>query len=106
VATDNRRGRIFLEKDGAVTAMALDDLPMPDGPVAVAGDAAIEVAARLAARNVNVVLTDARLPTARHVAVVASRRLAGEIPPLPAQPLYVDPPEVRLPATPPRPPPV
>jgi tRNA threonylcarbamoyladenosine biosynthesis protein TsaB len=43
-------------------------------------------------------LTDARLPMARHIAVVGERRLAGELPPRPALPLYVDPPEARLPA--------
>lgn len=94
---DSRRGRVFLERDGAVMACILDDLPAADGAVAVAGDAAVVVAARLAARDVDVMLTDARLPTARHVAVVGARRLAGELPPLPAQPLYVDPPEARLP---------
>ena len=50
-------------------------------------------------------LTDARLPIARHIAVVAERRLRGELRPLPAQPLYVDPPEARLPAGGLRPPP-
>jgi hypothetical protein len=43
-------------------------------------------------------LTDARLPAARHVAMAAVRRLAGELAPLAPQPLYVDPPEARLPA--------
>ena len=78
-------------------ACALDALPPAAGPVAVAGDAAVAVAARLAARDTDVMLTDARLPTARHVAMVGARRLAGELPPLAAQPLYVDPPEARLP---------
>ena len=55
----------------------LDALPMPDGKVAVAGDAAAAVAARLAARDVDVMLTDARLPMVRHVAVVAERRFGG-----------------------------
>lgn len=96
-AIDSRRGRVFLERGGAVSAFALDDLPSPAGAVAVAGDAAVAVAARLAARDVDVMLTDARLPTARHVAVVGARRLAGALPKLPAQPLYVDPPEARLP---------
>jgi tRNA threonylcarbamoyladenosine biosynthesis protein TsaB len=72
-------------------------LPAADGPVAVAGDAAIEVAARLAARNETTMLTDARLPLARHLATVGQRRLRGDLPPLPAQPLYIDPPEARLP---------
>ena len=35
---------------------------------------------------------------ARHVAVAGERRLRRALPPLPAQPLYVDPPEARLPA--------
>ena len=96
-AIDSRRGRVFLERDGSVMACALDSLPPATGAVAVAGDAAIAVAARLAARGTDVMLTDARLPTARHVAMVGARRLAGLLPPLAAQPLYVDPPEARLP---------
>lgn len=105
-AIDNRRGRIFLERDGGVIAYALDALPSPDGPVAIAGDAAPVVAARLAARGADVMLTDARLPAVRHIAEVATRRLAGAIPPRAAQPLYVEPPEARLPAGGLRPPPV
>jgi tRNA threonylcarbamoyladenosine biosynthesis protein TsaB len=105
-AIDNRRGRIFLERNGAVVACALDALPSPDGPVAVAGDAAPVVAARLAARGADVMLTDARLPAVRHIAEVAARRLADAIPPRAAQPLYVEPPEARLPPGGLRPPPV
>lgn len=105
-AIDNRRGRIFLERNGAAIACALDALPSPNGPVAVAGDAAPMVAARLAARGADVMLTDARLPAVRHIAEVAARRLAGAIPPRAAQPLYVEPPEARLPARGLRPPPV
>lgn len=103
---DSRRGRVFLERSGSVVAVALDALPMPDGGVALAGDAAPTVAARLAARDVDVMLTDARLPMGRHVAVVAEQRAAGQRPPREAQPLYVDPPEARLPAGGLRPPPV
>jgi len=105
-AIDNRRGRIFLERDGAAIACALDALPSPDGPVAIAGDAAPAVAARLAARGTDVMLTDARLPAVRHIAEVAARRLAGAISPRAAQPLYVEPPEARPPAGGFRPPPV
>ncbi len=104
-AIDSRRGRVFLERDGAIASFALDLLPLPAGKVAVAGDAAIAVASRIAARDADVMLTDARLPQARHVAVVGERRLGGIIPPLPAQPLYVDPPEAKLPAGGLRPPP-
>lgn len=106
VAIDSRRSRIFLERDATVVAMPLDGLPTPHGKVAVAGDAAPAVAARLAARDADVMLTDARLPIARHIAVVAERRFRGMLRPLPAQPLYVDPPEARLPAAGLRPPPV
>jgi hypothetical protein len=67
-------------------------------PIAVAGNAAVEVAARLAARGADVMLTDARLPVGTHVAQVGALRHAGALPPLAAQPLYVDPPEARLPA--------
>ena len=97
VAIDSRRGRIFLEQDGAVQAFALESLPDTDAPLAIAGDAAIEVAARLAARDADVMLTDARLPQPRHVAVAACRRYRGELLPRLPQPLYVDPPEARLP---------
>jgi tRNA threonylcarbamoyl adenosine modification protein YeaZ len=105
VAIDSRRGRVFLERDGTVIATPLDSLPMPEGKVAVAGDAAPAVAAWLAARDVDVMLTDARLPLARHVAVVAERRAKRQLRPLPAQPLYVDPPEAKLPVGGLRPPP-
>lgn len=105
VAIDSRRGRVFLEHEADIMATPLDALPTPHGKVAVAGDAALAVAARLAARDVDVMLTDARLPMARHVAVVAENRLRGLLRPLPAQPLYVDPPEAGLPAGGLRPPP-
>ena len=102
---DSRRGRIFLERDGAITSESLDALPAATGRIAVAGDAAPTVAAWLAARDIDIMLTDARLPMARHIAVVAERRRSGALPPLPPQPLYVDPPEARLPAGGLRPPP-
>ncbi|HLJ04883.1 MAG TPA: tRNA (adenosine(37)-N6)-threonylcarbamoyltransferase complex dimerization subunit type 1 TsaB [Acetobacteraceae bacterium] len=95
---DSRRNRIFLERGNTTIALALTDLPQPSGRIAVAGDAAPTVAAWLAARDVDVMLTDARIPQARHIAVVAEHRHAGRLPPRPAQPLYVDPPEAKLPA--------
>jgi tRNA threonylcarbamoyladenosine biosynthesis protein TsaB len=106
VAIDSRRGRVFLERGDTVVATALDALPTLVGKVALAGDAAAAVAARLAARDADVMLTDARLPITRHVAVAAERRFRGVLRPRQAQPLYVDPPETRLPAAGPRPPPV
>lgn len=92
-AMPSRRGRIFLEIGDEVFSLAVTDLPRPAGPVALAGSAAPEVASRLAATGVNVMLTDARCPTGRHIAEVALRRLRGVIPNLPAEPLYVDPPQ-------------
>lgn len=106
VAIDSRRGRVFLERGAAIVATALDDLPPAHGRIAVAGDAATAVAARLAARDVDVMLTDARLPRLRHVAVAAERRFRGELRDLPAQPIYVDPPEAKRPVGGLRPPPV
>jgi tRNA A37 threonylcarbamoyladenosine modification protein TsaB len=111
VAIDNRRGRIFLHRASrqgmaAPEPTALDALPPPEHRIAVAGDAAPEVASRLAAHDRDVMLTDLRLPPIRQVALVAAQRLRGERPPLPAQPLYVDPPEAKLPQGGLRPPPV
>jgi tRNA threonylcarbamoyladenosine biosynthesis protein TsaB len=100
VATPSRRGHVFLEQADRVDSMALTQLPNPDQPVAIAGMAAIEVACRLAARGFDVMLTDVRHPAGRHVAAVAARRTRGEIPPCPAEPLYIDPPAVRAPPEP------
>lgn len=89
VATDTKRGRVFLERDGEIHSWALDALPDPAGPVAVAGDAAIAVASRLAARGADVRLLDARRPCTLGIARAARQGTR------PAQPLYVDPPEAR-----------
>jgi tRNA threonylcarbamoyl adenosine modification protein YeaZ len=96
--TDSRRGHVFLERNGEIVSLSLEALPTPAGKVAIAGSAAAQVAARLAARGGNVMLTDARFPLARHIALVAARRHSGVLPPRSALPLYVDPPEARLPA--------
>jgi tRNA threonylcarbamoyladenosine biosynthesis protein TsaB len=103
-ATTSRRGRIFLEVGDEVVSLAMTELPTPPGPVAIAGGAAADFASRLAARGFDVMLTDARLPTGRHIAQVAERRCLGTIRPLPAEPLYVDPPEAKLPGGKPPPP--
>jgi hypothetical protein len=63
------------------------------------------VAAFLAARARDVMLTDARQPQPRQVALVAARRFAGDLSALAAQPLYVDPPEAKPPSGGLRPPP-
>jgi len=111
IVTDSRRGHIFLEQPSfreqhnAIVSLALDALPRPEHKVAIAGSAAKAIAARLAASGTNVMLTDARFALPRHIALVAARRHAGTLPPRAAQPLYVEPPEARLPAGGLRPPP-
>lgn len=97
VAIDGGRQRVFLDVGGEVEAVALDALPMPDGPIALAGDAAPAVAALLAGRGADVVATDARWPEPLGIARAARERLHGVMPPRPAQPLYVDPPRASLP---------
>lgn len=104
-AIDNKRGRVFIERDGAIAGAALDALPEPGGPVAVAGDAAVAVAARLAARGADVRLTEARLPLASFAARAALARIGRGEPLRPAEPLYVDAPAVRMSTRPPPPPP-
>lgn len=105
-ATDSRRDRVFLEIGDRIEAHGLAALPAPTGPVAIAGDASIQVTARLAARNHDVMLTNARLPSALGVAIAGAARFAGRLPPREAQPVYVDPPEAKLPAGGLRPPPL
>jgi tRNA threonylcarbamoyladenosine biosynthesis protein TsaB len=86
VAIDTRRGRVFLGRDGAIEAVALDALPRPTGPVMVAGDAAAVVAALIDAPCAGIETIEAR-----YVALAAAEpanRVA-------AQPLYVEPPEAR-----------
>jgi tRNA threonylcarbamoyladenosine biosynthesis protein TsaB len=110
-AVDGRRGRVVLERfparngGGAPVAsappevFAIDALPPAEGGrVAVAGDAAEAVAERLAARGgVDALLSAVRLPDAAGAARVAALRLSGRLPPLPARPLYAEPPAVRRP---------
>lgn len=104
-AVDTKRGTVALERiaPGALCAHAAPlvvaerDLPRPEGAVAVAGDAAPPVAARLLARDADAMLTASRLPDAGAAALVAALRLAGAIPPRGAAPLYAEPPAVRAP---------
>jgi tRNA threonylcarbamoyladenosine biosynthesis protein TsaB len=93
-----RKGRLFLLRDGTAEAHADADIPRPNFPIALAGDAAAESAARLAARGADVLLTNARAIDSVWVARAAISRAAAGLPPLPAQPAYIDPPEAKLPA--------
>ena len=106
VAVRARRGRVFLLRDGVAAAFADEDTPTPRAPIALAGDAAAEIAARLAARGADVLLTNARAIDPVWVARAAMAQHEAGLTPQPAQPLYVDPPEAKRPAAGLRPPPV
>lgn len=106
VAVRARKGRIFLLRDGQAEAFADAQVPRVRGAVALAGDAANEVAARLAAGGTDVLLTNARRLDPVWVAMAARARCEAGLAPHDAQPLYVDPPEAKLPAAGLRPGPV
>ncbi|WP_428376299.1 tRNA (adenosine(37)-N6)-threonylcarbamoyltransferase complex dimerization subunit type 1 TsaB [Lichenicoccus sp.] len=103
--TQARRGRIFLDRDpGGPVGCMLADLPRPErgaesGFVLLAGDASETVAATLAAAGVAAQALGIAHPDPLAIAGVALDRLAGRLPPLVVQPLYVDPPEARPPAS-------
>lgn len=100
-----RRDRIFLLREDRAEAFADADLPLPDRPVALAGDAADEAAALLSARGAEMVLTGLTNLDPAWVGQAAAARQAAGLPPHEAVPLYIDPPEAKLPAAGLRPPP-
>jgi tRNA threonylcarbamoyladenosine biosynthesis protein TsaB len=103
VATDTRRGPVFLERcpgtaaawRGSVTAASL---PEPAGPVVLMGDdGARLVADWLAARGIIAARRiEAPIPPLA-IAAIADRRAAGLLAALPLLPLYIDPPAAKLP---------
>jgi tRNA threonylcarbamoyl adenosine modification protein YeaZ len=98
VAIRARKDRIFLVRDGIAEAFADADMPRTKTPIAIAGDAANEAAARLAAAGGDVILTNARMIDPVWVARAALARHEAGLAPREAQPVYVDPPEAKLPA--------
>ena len=72
-------GLVYLDRGEGPTAVAIAALPPAPGPVAIAGNAAIPVAARLAARGANVILTDLRDPPPLRIARAARARLARDL---------------------------
>lgn len=97
VAIRARRDRIFLVRDGIAEAFSDAALPRTKTQVAVAGDAANEVAAHLAASGGDVILTNARAIDPVWVARAALSRQEAGLPPHDPLPIYVDPPEAKLP---------
>lgn len=92
LVTAARRGRVFVERANGVQAVALADWSALPGRWLVAGDAAAMLPVE------DAVLSDQTQPTATRIASAAVARLTGQLAPRDALPLYVDPPEAKLPA--------
>lgn len=96
VALDSRRaGRISLGRPGGMMAVSLTELPVPEQPVLVFGDAADQVVQALRQSGSDAVSAQASAISACAVGRLAWRRLAGEIPPCEVLPIYLEPPEAR-----------
>lgn len=109
-----RRGRAFVESipaqagrgDGEVRAVMLDDpAALPSGPLLLGGSAAADVAATCARGRADVTIAPLLRPDACAIARAALLRREGGLAPRAVLPLYVDPPEAKLPAAGLRPPP-
>lgn len=92
LVTAARRGRVFVERADGVQAVALASWSPLPGRWLVAGDAAASLPVAEA------VFSDLTQPTASQIAEAAVARLTGQLAPRDALPLYVDPPEAKLPA--------
>ncbi len=106
VATDSRRGRVFLERGQVAEAFAMNEIPSPEGSVVIGGDQAAQVAAQLTARGFDVTLTSTRQPDGIAISRAALKRHQGALPHRAPLPLYIDAPEIRLPPGYLRPPPL
>ena len=89
-AVDSKRGRVFLERGGLIESVALADLPLPTGPIVLAGDAALLVGEALADRGASISLRNPALPDP--IGIARAMRLGRTVP---AQPVYVEPPAAR-----------
>lgn len=98
IAVTARTGRVFLERDGAAAAFADSALPAPVRPVALAGDRAADIAARLRAAGHDAIDSGESAPRIAIMAEALAGRLRAGIAPRPALPRYVDPPQAKLPA--------
>ena len=108
-ALDARQGRLFLHRGGAPEAWEvamLSDPPRPEAPVALTGDAAEALGHVLRDCGVEAFVTPARLCHSREVAIAGTARARGQVAPLAATPLYIDPPRALLPKGGLRPPPL
>ncbi len=96
VTLDTRRGRIFLVRHGGLSVIGLGELPRPDRALVVAGDAAVATLERLGSMGCTAVSLGPEAVSVLQVGRVGLRRLAGELPPCPAQPLYAEAPQARV----------
>ncbi|MFS3134205.1 tRNA (adenosine(37)-N6)-threonylcarbamoyltransferase complex dimerization subunit type 1 TsaB [Gluconacetobacter sacchari] len=93
-----RRGRVFVEQDGVVRAEMCDDFVFPPGPLLLAGNAASEMLAASGAGRDDIALSSWIVPDGVMIAQAALDRRAEGRAARECLPLYVDPPEARLPA--------
>lgn len=112
VAIDTKRGDLYLQSfrrddselgfapchDAMVLAPAAAVASLPSGPLLLAGDGAAALFEALGGGGARAALAQASLPDAGHVAAIAALRLAAGLPHPPLRPLYLRPPEVRLPS--------
>jgi tRNA threonylcarbamoyladenosine biosynthesis protein TsaB len=101
---DQRQGRVVLEVFPPMAAvpeapviLPLTELPDPDGPVVLVGNAAATVLKLLQARGVMADADIKALPSAEAVGRVAAQRIAGKLPPRSTAPLYAEPPATTQP---------
>ena len=97
-AVHARPGRVFLDTPDGLRGYPTNALPAAS-KIAVCGNAANIVAATMAARGIDVMLTSLRVPQPVHVASTALARAEGRLPALLARPIYVDEAEAKLPRT-------
>ncbi|GAA4504812.1 tRNA (adenosine(37)-N6)-threonylcarbamoyltransferase complex dimerization subunit type 1 TsaB [Gluconacetobacter tumulicola] len=93
-----RRGRIFVEQDGVVRAAMCDDFVFPPGRLLLAGDAAAGMLAARGAGRDDIALSSRTVPDGVMIAQAALDRRAAGLAAREILPLYVDPPEAKLPA--------
>jgi hypothetical protein len=94
-APSSASARIFLAHGATLASYPLDALPPITGTPILTGNAAAAVADQLRHRGDQVVLHPADLPSLSAIAAIGLQRHQGHLPPLSAQPLYVDAPEAR-----------
>jgi tRNA threonylcarbamoyladenosine biosynthesis protein TsaB len=95
VAIHSRAGRVFLAHDGDIASHAIADLPPPPIPCLLTGNAAVALAAAWGETAHGLRLHPSPAPSLAAIAEIGERRHRGELPPLPAQPLYIDAPEAK-----------